>query len=497
MAGDIFPEWAGTDPTPPDIREAIRASGMDDDYVLNEDGDVDLGADPNAAPVNEVTEESLNSDPTWIEASKRLKRVMQGTVYASDIENPSDIETAEWGKEFMGWFNYNMPSMAWSVNKMDQLDDGDKLAMLYMMEKYDQKNISWAGTQRFFKGMLYDPTTYVGLGTFGIGTFAGASVKQLTKVGLKSALKNAIPAMKLGALEGALFAGGEDLLTQSVKVKAGRQKELDLVQTGISAATGTVAGTGIVGLGAGGGRLLTDVAKAAARRLPRRLHGAGDTNINERIVRETRKKANQIAETFHIKGPEREAIRRKITDDLDLPAMEQEKQLYLVIGPPASGKSMVADPLAEKTGSILVDSDDAKKVLPEFQNGIGGPATHEESDIIANTVFSRAVQRGDNIVQPLVGKSQEKIDNLIDGMTKMGYDVHLLNVDLPIEKAAVRAVERLKGETKRWVDPLYVLSVKDKPNKTYEALKEKAKSYAKYSNDVPYGEDPILIERSK
>jgi len=103
MAGDIFPEWAGTDPTPPDIREAIRASGMDDDYVLNEDGDVDLGADPNAAPVNEVTEESLNSDPTWIEASKRLKRVMQGTVYASDIENPSDIETAEWGKEFMGW----------------------------------------------------------------------------------------------------------------------------------------------------------------------------------------------------------------------------------------------------------------------------------------------------------------------------------------------------------------------------------------------------------
>ena len=103
--------------------------------------------------------------------------------------------------------------------------------------------------------------------------------------------------------------------------------------------------------------------------------------------------------------------------------------------------------------------------------------------------------RGDNIVLPLVGKDTKKIGGMLAGFKNEGYTAHLVFMDLPIKEAAARAVTRLI-EKKRWVDPEYVLSIRDFPSQTYEALKGQFKSYVKYSNDVSFGNPPKVIEDS-
>ena len=63
-----------------------------------------------------------------------------------------------------------------------------------------------------------------------------------------------------------------------------------------------------------------------------------------------------------------------------------EKIAIINIGPPAAGKSAIANPLAVKYNATIVDPDEAKKVLPEFGGGIGGNAVHQESKVLANGI---------------------------------------------------------------------------------------------------------------
>lgn len=50
--------------------------------------------------------------------------------------------------------------------------------------------------------------------------------------------------------------------------------------------------------------------------------------------------------------------------------IRREKRLDIVIGLPASGKSSaLVEPISELYESRVIDSDEAKKLLPEFNNG--------------------------------------------------------------------------------------------------------------------------------
>lgn len=45
------------------------------------------------------------------------------------------------------------------------------------------------------------------------------------------------------------------------------------------------------------------------------------------------------------------------------------KQLHLLLGLPASGKSTIADKISEATGARILDSDMAKEMIPEYSDG--------------------------------------------------------------------------------------------------------------------------------
>lgn len=211
-----------------------------------------------------------------------------------------------------------------------------------------------------------------------------------------------------------------------------------------------------------------------------------------------------------IDKPERVALQRKLSDTLydngghaeaasNLRTNpRQDRRVDIVLGPPAAGKSLqVAEPLLKEHQGILLDADEAKALLPEFDGGRGAAATHKESVKIAESIMlSRAVQAGDNIVQPLVGKNLEKIGVLISLYSRAGYDVHLHLVSLPADQAVLRGLTRWI-ETGRLVDPAYILSIGDSPVRTFDALKNRSDvdGFTAISTDIKRGQEPIVLER--
>ena len=134
-------------------------------------------------------------------------------------------------------------------------------------------------------------------------------------------------------------------------------------------------------------------------------------------------------------------------------------------------------------------------MLPEYNNGYGASIVHEESKLIFEKAFEQAIQKGKNIICPIVGKSEESIQKLLNIAKENGYTCHLHLNEISIESAINRSIQRFKI-TGRFVNPDYVKSVGDSPNLNYEKFKENLAfdSYHKVNNDVSFREKPIEIE---
>lgn len=176
--------------------------------------------------------------------------------------------------------------------------------------------------------------------------------------------------------------------------------------------------------------------------------------------------------------------------------IKQERRIDIVIGPPAAGKSSVlVDPLSHMFKSRVVDSDMAKELLPEYEGGLNSGYLHEESGMIAKQLLKESMQRGDNIVYPVVGWHLDSLRGKIADYKDKGYSVYLHLNELPIEKALGRMLNRLLTDG-RYILPEYPLeTVGNKPSAVFEILKseEVADGYSKWSNDVEYGKDPVLL----
>jgi len=202
------------------------------------------------------------------------------------------------------------------------------------------------------------------------------------------------------------------------------------------------------------------------------------------------RRAEKMPKTHEIATPERARLRQRIAEDLyGDGAVRQEFTVDLVLGPPAAGKSMFSDPLIAERGALLIDSDLAKEMLPEFEGGIGAQAVHLESRmIVEDDVLPRALARGDNIVWPMVGGDLANMEAKIQMLRAADYDVNVHLVEVPTEVAIERAIERFRL-TGRLVSPQYVLEVADGPVRTFNDLIQRGDihDHSHYSNDVPQG----------
>ncbi len=183
---------------------------------------------------------------------------------------------------------------------------------------------------------------------------------------------------------------------------------------------------------------------------------------------------------------------------------KQEKKAIYVIGPPASGKSTISSILADIYGAYIIDSDYAKRKLPEYTNQIGAASlVHEESshivfDTADDSLISRCFQQGNNIVVPKIGADIEGVLEFAKLLKSINYDVYLVSIDLDRQKATRRAYNRYIS-TNRYV-PLSLIFDRygNQPTLNYFKIKQLHSSlflgFAQISTDVPYNTPATTIE---
>lgn len=181
----------------------------------------------------------------------------------------------------------------------------------------------------------------------------------------------------------------------------------------------------------------------------------------------------------------------------------RESRLDIIVGLPGSGKSSaLADVISQEFNSRIIDSDEAKKLLPEYNNGWGASIVHNESKLISDTQLKESMLKGENIVLPRVGGNYKVIDQIVSMAKQSGYSVYIHYVELSREKALGRMLDRFIN-TGRFMAPEIIDKYNNsidgnKIEKTYEYFKKggNINGYSKWNNDVGRGESPILIEQS-
>ncbi len=179
----------------------------------------------------------------------------------------------------------------------------------------------------------------------------------------------------------------------------------------------------------------------------------------------------------------------------DAEPVAREKQVTIILGPPAAGKSTIANDLAIANKAAILDSDEIKAALPEFDGGIGASAVHSESSTLAKALQSIMVSRGTNIVLPKVGHDASSIRGAISLYKDKGYTVRLVNMDVTPENAYQRMISRFMKKG-RIIPPEYLDAVGSKPTATYRTLKEEgiADGYAEIDNNTGFGEPKEIRE---
>jgi Ca2+-binding EF-hand superfamily protein len=228
-----------------------------------------------------IVEEELKKDANWIEASKDVYNELEGVEWSG-----SDEDIATKGLEMMSRFNFNLTLGTINYTaRMQDADDKTKLSFFYLIDMYDKKDISKNGVLRAFKEIGLDPASYIGIASLGVG-FAGKQAAATTaKTGLKEMLKRgAIKFLQspvaVGAVEGAIYTGSDDIARQDAAIGAGIQDDFDKTQAAVATGVGAALGAGLVKGAELGGKALKNVT----------LEGAGELSKTAKILSESKDK---------------------------------------------------------------------------------------------------------------------------------------------------------------------------------------------------------------
>ena len=170
------------------------------------------------------SDRDFKEDLDFIKASKVLYELNKGK---SAEPLRFDEDYAEYGLEYMGWFNHNVTKMAMDAERVRNVNPEQANAFLYLLDATEDLGMSWSGTGRFLKGnfgfswehgAFPDPLNYLGLVTGPFTTAAGFSAKQASKEGLRQLLKQSIlKGGVVGSAYGATYTGVDSVARQSVR----------------------------------------------------------------------------------------------------------------------------------------------------------------------------------------------------------------------------------------------------------------------------------------
>lgn len=188
----------------------------------------------------------------------------------------------------------------------------------------------------------------------------------------------------------------------------------------------------------------------------------------------------------------------------DSRAKDKNPRMIMLAGLPGSGKSTAVKDyfqqvegsdilLKDKNGDlfVVINADDIKAGLPEYQGGKGAMLVHEESSILSNQVGALALASGANVILDGTMANLDKAENRLSKYKKAGYGTEIIHIDVPAETSIERAANRF-NQTGRFVAYEMIGEYEGKLNKTAEKLKGSVDSYTKIDNT---GKTPLVVEQ--
>ena len=162
------------------------------------------------------------------------------------------------------------------------------------------------------------------------------------------------------------------------------------------------------------------------------------------------------------------------------------------------GKEGKSCQVYNKKDYIVLDADAIKEMLKPPYNGFNAFEVHQESSDILTQALAKARKKGLNVVwdgtMKTLSSVEKKLKPFMD--SKYNYNIEMYYMHLPREKAAERAIGRfMESEDGRYVPLTELLKMKDN-EENFDKLKKYASKWAFYNNDVPFGTDPVLIDKN-
>lgn len=475
-----------------------------------------------------LTEETIVKDADWIQASRNVYAMNEGP---DAPELQSDEEAANYGLRYMGWFNYNLPKMGLEAAQLGDATDEQKESFVKLMDMYDEKAPSLAGAYRAVKGLAFDPSTYLGIGTFGAATAGTQALKQGIKEGVKQATKAGLTqGAKIGAIEGGVYSAADQLGRETARVQADAQDSIDLGNIAQSAAIGAAAG-GVLGAGIGAfaGRKTGKEYKEAVESQVKSLEGQ-TTDIaldvapyDEASAIAIRAKVDQAPEGFTVK-PTLDMTDQAINAAVDFmnrvgigidPKRKISDQIYDVIQripdepeyPEIFAKIMKDNNVTEKDLAQIyrLDASEFGKGLQKY--GAAKRGLQEVSDVLSGRVpkdmlgdsaimkFQRGARELDNIRRGLlVSQVATSARNFVAQIGRVGMHTLVEATDNALNRT-LNPMRRLMGAEEKVIDHnktfnLFLNLTRDvkTANKVSEIVKllptEKERLFTNYASDV-------------
>lgn len=227
--------------------------------------------------------------------------------------------------------------------------------------------------------------------------------------------------------------------------------------------------------------------------------------VADRYNENIRKNHTQTKELYSngngIYTPERLAIHTNILNELFAnsnkakPARGKQPTFIMLGGRGGSGKTKFGKKgeakVYDRENYITLNSDEIKKRLPEYK-GYNSFEVHEESWDILHKAIQLSLEKHLNVV--LDGTLSDLVSNekILKQFAGADYNIEMYFMYLPREKSTERALLRFDYNN-RYVPLEVLLNMKDN-EKNFDQLKKYASKWAFYSNDVEFGQDPVLID---
>lgn len=174
---------------------------------------------------------------------------------------------------------------------------------------------------------------------------------------------------------------------------------------------------------------------------------------------------------------------------------EGEKPVFIMLGGRGgSGKSWFKGKVYDPARSIVLDADEIKGKLDEYE-GWNAAQVHEESSDILEKAIAAARAAGLNVVLDATMKTTKSALKKVNYFQEAGYEIEAHYMYCPRQIAAKRAIERFMGKTKRYV-PVDVVLANTSNEATFDEVRKSCKAWSFRSNAGETFGNPALVSES-